>query len=113
MSIILITHDLGIVAEIADRVVIMYAGEIVESASVYRIFTKPLHPYSRGLSEAIPGRVRGRLLPIPGDIPDPARRPPGCPFHPRCSQKRDVCREKSPPLREVEEGHWVKCHKVV
>jgi peptide/nickel transport system ATP-binding protein/oligopeptide transport system ATP-binding protein len=112
MSIILITHDLGIVAEIADRVAVMYAGEIVENASVYKIFNGPLHPYSQGLLGAIPGKIRGRLLSIPGDVPDPRRRPAGCPFHPRCPQNSDICKEKTPLLKEVEEGHWVKCHEI-
>ncbi len=111
MSIILITHDLGLVAEIADQVAVMYAGEIVERACVHKIFNKPLHPYSQGLLGAIPGKTPGRLLSIPGDVPDPRQRPPGCPFHPRCSQDMDICREKTPLLREVEEGHWVKCHE--
>lgn len=113
MSIILITHDLGIVAEVADRVAVMYAGEIVESADVYKIFNNPLHPYSQGLLGAIPGKAKGRLLSIPGDVPDPARKPPGCPFHPRCSRSEDICKEKKPLLQEVEEGHWVKCYKIV
>lgn len=111
MSIILITHDLGIVAEIADRVAVMYAGEIVESADVYKIFNNPLHPYSQGLIGAIPGKTPGRLLSIPGDVPDPRRRPPGCPFHPRCSRGSDICKEKTPLLQEAEEGHWTKCHR--
>jgi oligopeptide/dipeptide ABC transporter ATP-binding protein len=110
VSIILITHDLGIVAEIADRVAVMYAGEIVESANVYKIFNNPLHPYSQGLLGAIPGKTKGRLRAIPGNVPDPARKPPGCPFHPRCPQCSDKCRKEPPVLQELEEEHWVKCH---
>ena len=112
MSIILITHDLGIVAEIADRVAVMYAGEIVETAGVYKIFNKPLHPYSQGLLGAIPGKTRRRLFSIPGDVPDPARKPPGCPFHPRCSRSEDICKKKNLLLQEVEEDHWIKCHGI-
>lgn len=111
ISIILITHDLGIVAEIADRVAVMYAGEIVESANIYKIFSNPLHPYSQGLLGAIPGKTKGRLQAIPGNVPDPARKPPGCPFHPRCRRSSDKCMEKPPALWERDVGHWVKCHQ--
>ncbi len=110
MSIILITHDLGIVAEIADRVVVMYTGEVVERSNVHEMFNNPLHPYSQGLLRAIPDKTKYKLQTIPGDIPDATRKPPGCSFHPRCPQSSDRCRKEASSLREAEENHWVRCH---
>jgi oligopeptide/dipeptide ABC transporter ATP-binding protein len=113
---ILITHDLGIVAEMCDRVLVMYAGRIVESGDVQTIFSRPRHPYTIGLMDSLP-RVdidEEWLRPIPGAPPSLINRPSGCAFHPRCflSQGRRPCREEVPPLREVEamRGHSSACH---
>jgi oligopeptide/dipeptide ABC transporter ATP-binding protein len=113
---ILITHDLGLVAELCDRVIVMYAGHIVESGDVFTIFADPRHPYTIGLMESLP-RVTGlgeeMLRPIPGAPPSLINLPPGCPFHPRCflSQGRLRCREELPPLRPVDGSeHEAACH---
>ncbi|EYF01509.1 ABC transporter ATP-binding protein [Chondromyces apiculatus] len=104
VAVILITHDLGVVARMADRVAVMYAGRIVEEASAEAIFHAPRHPYTIGLKRSVPRLdvARGqRLSPIPGMPPSLARVPPGCPFHPRCEHVMAVCREKVPETREV------------
>ena len=102
MAIVLITHDLGVVAEMAQRVVVMYAGEIVERATVEQLFARPRHPYTAGLLRSIPRLERdgGRLQPIEGSVPDAAALPAGCRFHPRCPLVRDRCRREAPPERE-------------
>jgi oligopeptide/dipeptide ABC transporter ATP-binding protein len=113
-SIMLITHDMGVIAEMAERVIVMYAGQIVEEAPVKTLFAKPLHPYTQGLLGSIPvlGRVRERLDVIPGSVPNLLNPPPGCRFEPRCQAcqavARERCRVENPPLREVEPGHWVR-----
>lgn len=113
-SILLITHDMGVIAEMADRVVVMYAGQIVEEAPVRTLFSKPLHPYTKGLLGSIPvlGRVRDTLDVIPGSVPNLLNPPPGCRFEPRCQAcegaARERCRTENPPLRQVEPGHWVR-----
>lgn len=111
MSVLLITHDLGIVAEIADKVAIMYAGRIVEYTDVYTIFKNPLHPYTKGLLESIPkiDRQQKRLPAIQGQVPDIANLPAGCTFNPRCSLAVEQCRIKIPPLREISTGHLAAC----
>ena len=111
MSVLLITHDLGVVSEIADYVSIMYAGRIVERAHVTDLFKNPLHPYTRGLLESIPRLAEQdkRLSSIPGSVPDLANLPSGCSFHPRCFKAADKCREKEPELREIAKGHWIAC----
>ncbi len=113
---ILITHDLGLIAELADRVCVMYAGRVVELADVYTIFNSPRHPYTVGLMNSLP-RVdvdQDTLQPIPGQPPSMISPPPGCPFHPRClhSRGRVVCRTDIPPLRPFGEGgeHLSACH---
>ncbi len=113
-SLILITHDLGLVAEMASRVVVMYAGRIVEEASVERLFTAPAHPYTRGLfaSQLRIDRRRGVLSPIRGMPPDPARLPSGCAFRPRCDVAIGSCAESIPGLRKVGGGR-VACHLAV
>ena len=110
MGILLITHDLGVVRELADRVCVMYAGRIVEEASVEELFTRPRHPYTRGLFRSLPERVvRGEPLPtIAGSVPDPARYPSGCRFHPRCPDVRDACRGIDPVL-EGDGSHRSAC----
>jgi oligopeptide/dipeptide ABC transporter ATP-binding protein len=111
---ILITHDLGIIAEMADRVIVMYAGKIVESGDVHTIFTAPRHPYTIGLMDSLPRLTLDEdwLRPIPGQPPSLIHRPPGCPFHPRCflSQGRARCREEEPPLHEIGSKHSTACH---
>jgi oligopeptide/dipeptide ABC transporter ATP-binding protein len=112
---ILITHDLGLIAELADRVVVMYAGKIVELGDVHTIFESPRHPYTVGLMESLPklNADDDWLRPIPGQPPSLISRPPGCPFHPRCflSQGRIRCREEEPPLRPIGgSSHLTACH---
>lgn len=106
-----ITHDLGVIAGMADDVAVMYLGRIVESASVREIFHAPSHPYTRGLIRSIPSltRSKDRLEPIEGVVPDPADAPPGCGFEPRCPQRHEQCRLEIPPLVEVSPGHKVAC----
>jgi oligopeptide/dipeptide ABC transporter ATP-binding protein len=114
-AVILITHDLGIVAEMADRVAVMYAGEVVEETDVRTIFRKPLHPYTKGLIGSIPvlGALGERLEVIPGVVPSMIDRPPGCRFAPRCGPRVEhglqICTQQEPDLREVEEGHKARC----
>lgn len=112
MSIIFITHDLAIVAEIGDRAVIMYGGRDVETAPVPKIIGDPKHPYTTGLLECLPDvfRETGRLNSIPGMPPDPLKLPQGCTFHPRCPKAMDICRIKEPPLVEISPEHKVRCH---
>jgi oligopeptide/dipeptide ABC transporter ATP-binding protein len=111
---ILITHDLGLIAEMADRVIVMYAGRIVESGDVNTIFTAPRHPYTIGLMDSLPRLTLDEawLRPIPGQPPSLINRPPGCPFHPRCflSQGRQRCREEEPVLSKIAEDHLTACH---
>jgi oligopeptide/dipeptide ABC transporter ATP-binding protein len=138
MSILLITHDLGVVAENADVVAVMYASRIVEVASVEEIFDHPRHPYTQGLLRSVPrlGRTSQRLATIPGSVPNPANFPAGCKFHPRCPTSREaaarapaqdvieittpeekakvlkLCCAQEPALRGVEPGHWAACHLI-
>lgn len=111
MSIMYITHDLGVVAEICDRVVVMYAGMVQEIANVHDLFYTPMHPYTIGLMNAMPrlGDDKERLYNIKGNVPHITQMPVGCHFSPRCPYATDECREKCPNLVEVEEGHQVRC----
>lgn len=112
-SMLLITHDLGIVAETCNSVAIMYAGKLVEYGSLEKIFENPVHPYTRGLFKAIPeldGEVGGRLAVIPGLPPDMIDLPQGCSFSPRCEFATDLCREKACGMRELEPEHHVDCY---
>jgi peptide/nickel transport system ATP-binding protein len=111
MSMILITHNLGIVAEVADRVYIMYAGKIVESGDVYEIFSRPLHPYTQMLLRAVPNPLKKiiKLETIPGTIPSLIDPPSGCRFHPRCPFTKDICTKQEPPMIEAEKNHYVAC----
>lgn len=110
-AIILITHDLGVVAETAERVVVMYAGCEMEVVPVHKLFTDPAHPYTNGLLKAIP-RLDGtdkRLALIPGNIPSLSDLPTGCRFHPRCEFRTERCSEQEPELEKLSEGRWVRC----
>ena len=111
-SMVLITHDLGFVAESCDTVAIMYAGEIVEYGSLEDIFDHTAHPYTQGLFGSIPrlDLDTERLQPIQGLMPDPINLPTGCPFHPRCPHATEVCARTNPAHQEVTPGHLVKCH---
>ena len=111
MATLLITHDLGVVAQHADRVAIMYAGRIMESAAVDVLFADPRHPYTRGLLACVPklGEKRRRLTPIEGTLPAPGQLPEGCPFLDRCPEAFAPCRGEVPPLIEVAPGHSVRC----
>ena len=114
-SVILITHDLGVVAEMADRVAVMYAGQIVEEADVHTIFAEPMHPYTQGLIDSIPilGKVKDRLDVIPGGVPNLVNLPPGCRFAPRCRSREDyqltICTEVEPGLVLSKRNHKVRC----
>jgi oligopeptide/dipeptide ABC transporter, ATP-binding protein, C-terminal domain len=107
---LLITHDLGVVARAADRVAVMYAGQILEQAQVGRLFKNPLHPYAQGLLASLPRPgSRGRLTPIPGTVPSIFDLPRGCRFHPRCPKRFQPCDSEAPPLFTPEAGHDVRC----
>jgi len=111
MAILLITHNLGIVGDMADRVAVMYAGQIVESAPAKELLRHPLHPYTKALMNAVPKLAGGadRLSAIPGNVPRIGNFPPGCRFAPRCPIAKPECSEKIPELVEVEAGRWVRC----
>jgi peptide/nickel transport system ATP-binding protein len=114
MAILLITHAMGVVAEMAQRVIVMYAGKVVEEASVEQLFEAPLHPYTQGLIGSIlridrAATQKARLSAIPGTVPSLLRPPTGCRFAPRCKFATDVCRREVPPLRERLDGHKVAC----
>lgn len=113
-AVLLITHDLGVVAEYCERVAVMYAGKIVEKANVLSLFARPLHPYTRALLGALPrlDGKRSRLEAIPGSVPDLIAPPSGCRFHPRCRERLPRCSEEEPRLWEVEKGHEVACHRL-
>jgi len=110
MSMMMITHNLGVVAETSDEVAVMYLGKIVEYADVRKLFHDPLHPYTQGLLQSIPSMVgkKTRLMPIKGMVPDPFNVPQGCPFITRCPHAMDVCKQM-PPLQEAKSGHKVAC----
>jgi oligopeptide/dipeptide ABC transporter ATP-binding protein len=118
MSILLITHDLGIIAEMADMVAVMYGGKIVEWTDVDTIFTNPQHPYTLGLLHCLPQMGTGekgkkrRLVTIPGIVPSLTDLPPGCRFADRCSQVMEHCQQEEPPLKDIGESHWVSCWRV-
>jgi oligopeptide/dipeptide ABC transporter ATP-binding protein len=112
MSILLITHDLGIVTEMADRVLVMYAGEIVESGPVDEVFRSPLHPYTKGLKNSVPqlGGIKStHLHEIPGNVPQLDDLPGGCSFHPRCSVAIEKCKTQKPQLQEIHPGRSASC----
>lgn len=112
-STIFITHALGVVAEIADYVVVVYAGSVIEQGNLKEIFTEPLHPYTKGLFSCLPdidSQTGSRLKVIPGSMPDPMHLPRGCKFCDRCNEAMDICREKEPEEAAVSGEHYVKCH---
>lgn len=112
MSIMIISHNLGVIAEIADEIAVMYAGRVVEKAPTVQIFDQPEHPYTVGLLGAIPSGDRQRLASIRGRVPDMRRLPPGCPFAPRCPfVVPEICQVEEPPLREVHPGHFTACNR--
>lgn len=110
-GVILITHDLGVVAEMADRVVVMYAGQVVEEASVYELFANPKHPYTKGLLNSIPKirEQREELDSIEGSVPNPLDMPSGCTFHPRCAFATEKCKTEKPQLEKRNDQHMVRC----
>jgi peptide/nickel transport system ATP-binding protein len=110
-SILLITHDMGVIAEMCDNVAVMYAGQIVEYTDVLTLFDRPLHPYTEGLLEAIPvlGEIRDTLAVIPGSVPNLISLPPGCKFAPRCPYAKEMCVQSVPELLEIEPAHKVRC----
>src|SRR5580658_10181303 len=117
MSLLFITHNLGVVAEIADRVAVMYAGRIVEQGTVSAVFARPLHPYTTALLASIPHIAGGgrdpahRLASIPGQVPSAAALPPGCAYATRCPRATDLCRHAAPPIEQALPGHDVRCHR--
>jgi oligopeptide/dipeptide ABC transporter ATP-binding protein len=117
MSIVFITHNMGVVAEMADRTAVMYAGRVVETGSVRDIFRNPRHPYTRGLLGSIARTsrradgVREPLPAIPGNVPNPLDLPPGCAFAPRCAYAAPACDVAPPPLEEISPGHATRCYR--
>jgi peptide/nickel transport system ATP-binding protein len=118
MTVVLITHDLGVIAQAAEKVAIMYAGKIVENSAVEDIFAHPLHPYTKGLLESIPARCAGSgkeqkyLKTIPGSVPSLYNLAPGCRFYDRCSYADNHCAQEEPLLDEIEQGHFVACWNI-
>ncbi|MEZ4707332.1 MAG: ABC transporter ATP-binding protein [Caldilineaceae bacterium] len=113
MAILFVTHDLGVIAEMAQEVIVMYLGKVVEQADIKTLFREPKHPYTQALMRSIPrlgARDRGRLQTIEGMVPTPADMPDGCPFHPRCAQAiAGVCDVREPPVVHFGDGHWARC----
>ena len=110
----LITHDLGVLSSVADRVSIFYAGRVVESGAREDVLQRPRHPYTRALLDALPHPEAAKeqeLVAIKGTPPSPGRIPPGCAFHPRCPYAQDRCRVELPVLREIAPAHWSACHR--
>jgi peptide/nickel transport system ATP-binding protein len=109
LGLLFITHDLGVVAQVADRVAVMYAGRIIEEGPVREVLTAPRHPYTQGLLNASPTLERGKLLPIPGSVPQLTALPPGCAFEPRCGLRRAECTVAVPELRAADRSHTARC----
>jgi oligopeptide/dipeptide ABC transporter ATP-binding protein len=115
MSILLITHNLGLVAEVSDHIAVMYASKLVEYTQTHELFASPLHPYTHGLLTSVPtlGMPKDRALKvIPGQVPNPLHFPSGCKFHPRCPLAEERCTKEEPLLLEVQPGHWAACHMI-
>ena len=113
MALMLVSHDLGVIAEMADRIAVMYAGAVMEYGPASTVFDDSRNPYTRGLMRSLPyhQKRKARFQVIPGQIPDPLNLPKGCPFNPRCDMVIDRCRDIKPELEEVSPGHWSKCHR--
>lgn len=112
MSLVMITHDMGIIAEMTERVQVLYAGKVAEVAETRSLFRKPKHPYTEALLQAVPRIDQTRTLRvIPGNIPNLIEPPSGCVFHPRCPYVKEICRQKVPPLETTDDGHLVACHR--
>ena len=112
MAMVMITHDMGIIADMTQRVTILYAGKVMEVADTRSIFTGPRHPYTEALLKAVPSVAQTRALEvIPGNIPNLIEPPAGCVFHPRCKYTKDICMKEVPALERSEEGHYVACHR--
>lgn len=119
VSILLISHDAGVIAELADIVAVMYCGKILESGPAVQMFHNPMHPYTKGLMSSFPtiammqmrAGKKPRLRGIPGDPPDLADAPSGCPFHPRCQYVEEICRNEVPQKEEIETDHFIRCHR--
>jgi len=112
-SVILVTHDLGVIAGMAERVIVMYAGKIFEQAPTRELFRRPANPYTVGLLKSVPDPAHEKgteLYQIPGQPPDVAHLPPGCPFQERCYRVQDICRVKFPPFVQINEDHQTLCH---
>lgn len=111
MSVLLVTHNLAVVAEVSDSVAVMYSGRIVEYASTAELFTNPIHPYTAGLLSSVPSvhRKVEHLEVIPGNVADPSNKPRGCPFHPRCKLATKECSAEMPPVERLDSAHWFRC----
>jgi oligopeptide transport system ATP-binding protein len=112
-SVILITHDLGVVAGMTDKIIVMYAGKVFEQAPTGELFATPANPYTKGLLKSVPDPAHEEgteLYQIPGLPPDVAHLPPGCPFAPRCERAEDICHQQYPPFVQINENHWSLCH---
>jgi len=112
LSVLFITHDLGVVASLCDRVCVMYAGSVMEEGAVRDMFARPAHPYTRKLLDTVPrlGTGRHEFVAIPGQVPDLSQPPPGCPFHPRCDIATETCRRQQPAPQRIGSGHLAACH---
>lgn len=112
MTMVMITHDMGIIADMTENVTVLYAGKVMEEADTATLFTSPKHPYTEALMKAVPSVAQTRTLEvIPGNIPNLIEPPSGCVFHPRCKYAKDICMKQEPKLERVEEGHYVACHR--
>ena len=112
LSVLYISHDLSVIAQLCDKVSVMYAGQIVEQTSSLKLFQNPLHPYTKALLQAVLYHKAGAFVEIPGEVPDMIAPPAGCHFHPRCSEAFSLCQQHEPVLEEVEQDHWVACLRV-
>ncbi len=115
ITMILLTHDIGVVAKIADNIAVLYAGSVMEYGDVYTIFRKRMHPYTKGLIEATPSLLvePSKIQPIPGNPPDIRNLPTGCPFHERCAKATEKCKLEKPMFKEIEDDHFIACHLYV
>jgi len=113
LTYIFISHDLGVVRHISDRVGVMYLGHMVEMADSEKLYAEPLHPYTKALLDAVPiadPNVEREVITIKGELPSPANPPSGCVFHTRCAQCMEICKKAKPEWKEVKPGHYVACH---